>query len=70
MNDIFVLTDSGENFRLENGVVYGLVKNRAVKFYFDGRKLLKSVTHFGGMDYTLHDGKKLIALNKTFYIKE
>ncbi len=70
MNDIFVLADSGDNFRFDNDAVLGMEKNRMVKYTFNGRSVKKSVMCFGGIKFALHDGKTLIALNKTFYIKE
>jgi hypothetical protein len=70
MRDIFVLSDSGENFYFENGCIFGIDKNRAIKFELNGRKIIKTILRYGGITYPLHDGKTLIALNKTFYIKE
>ncbi len=70
MNDVFILSDSGECYCFDGDTILGLEKNRYVRYSLEGRSIKKSVVCYGGIKHNLHDGKTLIALNKSFYIKE
>ena len=68
--NILVLSDSGSQFRFDNDCVVANIKNTTVRFEIGQNLVSKKVTYYGAVPFELYDGKSLIFIPNSFYVKE